>query len=246
MINAVIVDDEPNAIRNLKWEMERFCPELKILDAFSDPVEAISAINYLKPDCVFLDIEMPQMDGFQLLEQLNYRQFDLIITTAYDNYAIRAFKERAIDYLLKPIDSDDLIRSVKRVTERKNSNSLGFEINQVLQSMSPPTTRKISLPMAGKSIFVDIDNIILCKSDGNYTEFFFEDGKEEVIIRQLKEIETLLENKNFVRVHNSYLVNTNHIKEYVRTDGPYLVMSNDATVPISRSKKNFIEDYLNV
>lgn len=115
MINAILIDDELNALKNLQWEIERFCPNIKIIDSFVDPLEAVSAMNYLKPDCVFLDIEMPEMDGFQLLSKLNYRNFDLIITTAYDNYAIKAFKEHAIDYLLKPIDSDDLTRSVAKI-----------------------------------------------------------------------------------------------------------------------------------
>ncbi|MDX1471051.1 MAG: LytTR family DNA-binding domain-containing protein [Flavobacteriaceae bacterium] len=239
MINAIIVDDEQNAIKNLKWEIERFCPEIKVLDTFTEPREAVSAINYLKPDCVFLDIEMPEMDGFQLLGKLNFRQFDLIITTAYDNYAIKAFKEQAIDYLLKPIDSDDLKNAVAKIKANKEKNKLGFELKKIVQSISPPNSeRKIGLPMAGKILFKPLNSIVYCKSDGNYSEVYFEDQSEEVVTLKLKEMEKLIDDDNFYRVHNSYIVNKRHISEYVRTDGPYLIMSTNVSIPVSRRKKD--------
>ncbi|SDB44105.1 two component transcriptional regulator, LytTR family [Flavobacteriaceae bacterium MAR_2010_188] len=239
MINAILIDDELNALKNLKWEIEHFCPNIKIIDSFVDPVEAISAINYLKPDCVFLDIEMPEMDGFQLLNKLSYRNFDLIITTAYDNYAIKAFRAHAIDYLLKPIDSDDLKSAVSKITANKQKNVLGFELKKVLQSISPPTAhRKIGLPMAGRIVYKNPETIVYCKSDGNYSEVYFADGNVEVVTLKLKEVEELIEHSDFFRVHNSYLINIRHISEYVRTDGPYLIMSNKKDIPISRTKKN--------
>lgn len=239
MVSAILVDDEANALKNLKWEIQRFCPEVRVIETFVDPVEAISAINYLKPDCVFLDIEMPEMDGFQLLSRLDYRIFDLIITTAYDNYAIKAFKEHAIDYLLKPIDSDDLARAVSKVKNNKEKNSLGFEIEEVLKSIAPPkSNRRIGLPMAGKTIYKDVEDIAYCKSDGNYTEVYFNNGTNEVVTLKLKEMEQLIGDTRFFRVHNSYVVNLDLIDEYVRTDGPYLIMSTGINIPVSRSKKN--------
>ncbi|QIE58891.1 response regulator [Rasiella rasia] len=136
MIRAILVDDELSAIKSLQWEIETFCKDVEICDTFTNPEEAISAINYLKPDCVFLDIEMPEMDGFQLINHLSYRDFDLIITTAFDNYAIKAFKESAVDYLLKPIDSDDLIKSVEKVIANKKKLSLGTEVKKILTNIS--------------------------------------------------------------------------------------------------------------
>ena len=115
MTTAIIIDDEQDAIESLTWEINMFCKEIKIIDSFTDSEEAISAINYLKPDCIFLDIEMPKIDGFQLLSHLKFRDFDLVITTAYDNYALKAFKENAVDYLLKPVDSDDLIKVAEKI-----------------------------------------------------------------------------------------------------------------------------------
>jgi two-component system LytT family response regulator len=238
MLKAIIVDDEANAIKNLKWEIERFCPEVSVLDGFTSPSEAISGINYLKPDCVFLDIEMPEMDGFQLLKELRFKDFNLIITTAYDNYAIKAFKENAIDYLLKPIDSDDLKRAVSKILKQKESQGLGFEITKIIESFQAPTSKKIPIPLSGKTLFVESDDIIFCKSDGNYTEFHLKNGRYEVITKNLKEVVKELLNECFYRVHNSYVVNINHIKEYIRVEGHYLIMSNNQRIPISRVKRD--------
>jgi two-component system LytT family response regulator len=246
MIKAIIVDDEISAIKSLKWEIERFCEGIEISDSFTDPNEAISAINYLKPDCVFLDIEMPEMDGFQLLKSLKYRDFDLIITTAYDNYAIKAFKESAIDYLLKPIDTDDLLKSVKKIKKNKEKNNLGSELKKALENLLPKTNiNKVSLPLSGKTVFVNADDIIYCKSDGNYSEIFLKEGQKEMLSKKLKEVEQLINNTNFFRVHNSYLVNINYIKEFIKSDGQYLVLEQGASIPVSRSKKSALLELLN-
>ncbi len=239
MIKAIVVDDEQTAIKSLKWEIESFCTGIEVIDCFTNPIEAISAINYLKPDCVFLDIEMPEMDGFQLLNELKYRDFDLIITTAYDSYALKAFKESAIDYLLKPVDSDDLIKVVSKVKNNKNKNVLGNELKEVLQSLSSESANsKIAIPLAGKTLFVPPNDIIYCKSDGNYTTIYFKDKSKEMLSKKLKEVEQIINNKIFFRVHNSYVINTNYIKEYIKSDGQYLVLENGTSIPVARSKKN--------
>ena len=179
MIKAIIIDDESSAIKSLEWELNNFCEDIEVCESFTDPIEAISAINYLKPDCIFLDIEMPEMDGFQLLNSLKFRDFDLIITTAFDNYAIRAFKESAIDYLLKPIDSDDLIKSVAKIKGNKKDNTLGVELKKALENLVPKVSRsKIALPLSGKTLYVNSEDIMYCKSDGNYTEIYFKNGKK--------------------------------------------------------------------
>ncbi len=238
MIRAIIVDDEFGAVKNLKWELENFCKDVEVCDALTNPIEAISAINYLKPDCVFLDIEMPEMDGFQLLASLKYREFDLIITTAFDNYAIKAFKEHAIDYLLKPVDSDDLSASIERVRSNKTKNELGFEIRKVIESISPASeNKKVAIPLSGKTIFVETEDIIYCKSSGNYSEIYFKDHKTEILSKKLKEVEALFHNDTFFRVHNSYLVNLIYIKEFIKSDGQYVVLDDGTTVPVSRTKK---------
>ncbi len=246
MINAIIIDDELTAIKSLKWEIENFCNGVNVIDSFTNPIEAISAINYLKPDCVFLDIEMPEMDGFQLLNELSYREFDLIITTAYDSYALKAFKENAVDYLLKPVDSDDLIKSVAKIKNNKSDNSLGTELKLVLQNLSSDSNpSKIALPLSGKTIFIYANDIIYCKSDGNYTTIYFKDGRKEILSKKIKDIENLIHSEMFFRAHNSYLINIKYVAEYVKTDGQYLVLEDGTSVPVSRAKRNALLMLLN-
>lgn len=248
MIKGIIVDDELSAIKSLKWEIENFCENVEISDSFTSPLEAISAINYLKPDCVFLDIEMPEMDGFQLLTKLVYRDFDLIITTAYDNYAIRAFKESAIDYLLKPIDTDDLINSISKIRKNKENSLLGKELQKVLGTFSiNNSTSKIALPLTGKIVYFDLEEIIYCKADGNYTEIYLKGNKREILSKKIKNVEELINNNNnFFRVHNSFLVNIQHIREYIKGDGQYLVLHDQTKIPVSRSKKEEILQILSL
>lgn len=245
IIRAIIVDDESDAIKNLKWEIEQFCDGVEVIDTFTDPKEAISGINYLKPDCVFLDIEMPEMDGFKLLKNLSYKDFEIIFTTAYDQYALKAFKAEAIDYLLKPIDTDDLQKSVERVKERKRNNGLGKNIKDLLDSYTQKPNNRLALSFSGKIKFVAIDDIVYCKSNGSYTEIFFNNAKTEVVSKKIKEMEEATHGY-FFRVHHSYLVNLNYILEYIKTDGHYLLMKNGVNIPISRSKRNDLLKKLNV
>jgi two-component system LytT family response regulator len=246
MIKAIIVDDEPDAIKNLKWELENFCDGIEVSDHFTSPEEAISAINHLRPDCIFLDIEMPEMDGFKLLERLKYRNFDLVITTAFDNYAIQAFKEHAVAYLLKPIDSDDLIAAVEKVRLNKSNNDLGFELKKILESIAPKSDKdKVALPLLGKTIFVKIEDILYCKAEGNYTEVFIRENRKELISKKLKDVEELINSNGFFRTHKSYLANLNCIEELVSNEGPYLILENGVSIPVSRAKKSMLVALLN-
>lgn len=246
MINAVIIDDELKAVENLKWEINNQCNDLHICEVFTNPLDAISAINDIKPDCVFLDIEMPEMDGFELLGRLSFREFDLVVTTAYNNYAVKAFKQHAIDYLLKPIDSDDLKEALDRVRKNHKQNTIGKELGRILNELSSEKhTGKLALPFTGKTIFVDVEEILYCKSNGNYTEIYLRDEKMQLLSKNLKEVEASLKSQIFFRVHHSYLVNINYIKEFVKNDGQYLVLQNGDIIPISRSKSHQLRKLLN-
>ena len=245
MIRAVIVDDEWSAVQSLKWEVDKFCRGVEVCEVFTDPVEAVSGINYLKPDCVFLDIEMPQMDGFQLLDRLSFRNFDLIFTTAYDAYALKAFKESAIDYLLKPIDSDDLQKAVLKIQQNKASDTLGTEVKKAMGLLQGHYSSKIPLSFVDRTLFVKPSEILYCKSDGNYTEVYLVNGNREVISRKIKEMEELIHDRNFFRVHNSYLVNLKYLREYMKGEGAYLVLEGGKSIPVSRSRKTGLMDYLN-
>lgn len=241
MITAIIIDDEQDAIESLAWELNIFCKEIKIIDSFTNPEDAISAVNYLKPDCVFLDIEMPKIDGFQLLSHLKFRDFDLVITTAYDNYALKAFKENAIDYLLKPIDNDDLIKVVEKIKKNKLNKQLGFSVKDLLPTIEKKN-KKIAIPLSGKVVFLNIDEIVFCKSDGNYTTIFLKDETSYLYSKKIKDVFELLNAEYIVRVHQSYLVNMNYVKEYVKNEGYYLILENTKTIPVSKPNRAYILD----
>ena len=245
MIKAIIVDDEFSAIKSLKWEIEKFCEGIEVINFYTEPRKAIEGINLLQPDCVFLDIEMPEMDGFQVLRHLHFKDFELVFTTAYDNYAIKAFKQDALDYLLKPIDSDDLVLAVEKIKQKKEKNSLGNELKKVLDHMKKDGLHKIPLSFSTKTIYVEPEEIIYCKSDGNYTEIYLKNGKKEVVSKKLKDVETLISEPLFLRVHNSFLVNMRYLKEFIKTDGSYLVLENGASIPVSRTKKADLLHFLN-
>jgi two-component system LytT family response regulator len=247
MIKAILIDDEQDAIESLSWEIKNFCTGLDIIDSFTNPEEAIYAINYLKPDCVFLDIEMPKMDGFQLLSSLKYRDFDLVITTAYDNYAIQAFKESAIDYLLKPIDSDDLQKVIKKIIKNKTNDNLGTELKAVLNSVltsQNKTNHKVAIPLNGKTVFIKVEDVYYCKSDGNYTTIYLKNDEKYLLSKKIKDVDTLLNSEKIIRVHQSYLVHIDYIKEYVKSEGYYLVLENKKIIPVSKSNRSYLKSVL--
>lgn len=241
MIRAILIDDEINAIKSLEWEVNNFSNKVTIIGKYTSPFEAIEAINNLKPDCVFLDIEMPNMDGFQLLSKLEFRKFDLIITTAYDNYAIKAFKENAIDYLLKPVDTDDLLEAIGRIENNRKSETIGNQLQKMFNEINATKTKhitKIQLPVSGKIVFVEPNDILYCKAEGNYTTVYLKSNIKYLLSKKIKEIESIIPNNNFFRVHKSYFVNLNAVKELIKNEGIYAVLENGENIPISRIKKD--------
>ncbi|MGB5820091.1 MAG: LytTR family DNA-binding domain-containing protein [Saonia sp.] len=237
MMRAIVVDDEPAAINSLTWELQKFSESIKIVDTFTSATEALSGINYLKPDCVFLDIEMPEMNGFALLQKLKYRNFAVIITTAYNQYAIQAIKESALDYLLKPIDGDDIKIVVEKLKKSNSSQSFQDQFQETLNALSrASTSQMIQIPVNGKILFVKTDDIVHCESDGNYSKIFLESSKELYVSKKLKELEDLLPDACFFRIHNSFIIHMLKVTEYLRGDN-YVVLSNNKKIPVSRVKK---------
>lgn len=237
MINAVIVDDEPKAIQSLSWELTNFSEEITIMETFSSPEKALEFFKNNTPDCLFLDIQMPTMDGFQFLEKLTNRDFPVIITTAYDEYAIKALKHEAIDYLLKPIDSDDLNLTIEKI-KKFNSNIFSIDkIERLLLSLNGSQThQKITVNSDGKLIFIHIDDIIFVQSDGNYSTIFLKNNQKKVVTKKLKDINNLLPENSFFRTHNSFIVNLNKIKEFLKNEG-YLIMESNHKIPVARQRK---------
>ncbi|CAA0206908.1 Two-component system response regulatory protein, LytTR family [Tenacibaculum maritimum] len=244
MLRAVIVDDEPKAIQSLSWELSNFNKDVKVIETFTDEEEGISYLNKNEVDCLFLDIEMPTMDGFQLLERLTNKNLAIVITTAYNEYAIKALKNEAIDYLLKPIDSDDLRETITKIKKFHNKTDNFQKFERILSSFSEKfNRRKIILSTDGKLIFLDDSEIIFVESDGNYCSIYTTNGKKIVVTKKLKEINSLLPEEHFFRIHNSYVINLNKIKEFLRTDG-YVVLENNHKIPVSRQRKSeFLEKF---
>ncbi len=241
MIKAIIVDDEPNCCEILATLLERYCPQVKVADICYSGQAALNSIVELNPDIVFLDIEMPHMNGFELLEKLQSVNFKLIFTTSYDQYAIKAIRFSALDYLLKPIDREELQNAVKKAMQALD-RPMPQQLEVLLQKFNKTGNggQKIALPTMEGLQLIPIDNIISCASERNYTFIFLKEKKKMLISRPLKEMEELLEDYSFLRVHHSFLVNLQEISKYVRGEGGYLVMSDGSTVDVSRSKKDLL------
>ena len=238
MLKAVIVDDEPKAIQGLTWELSNFSDDLEVVETFTEAEKAIEYLNSHSLDCLFLDIEMPTMDGFQLLEKLDKKDFAVVITTAYNEYAIKALKNQAIDYLLKPIDSDDLEETLNRIKVYHSKNNNSNKFAQILSSFNKRfNRRKITFNTDGKLIFLEESEILFVESDGNYSSIYTTNNKKIVITKKLKEVDALLPEDHFFRIHNSYIINLNKIKEFLKSDG-YVVLENNHKIPVSRQKKS--------
>jgi two-component system LytT family response regulator len=244
MIRCILVDDEKNALEMMEWLLQTYCPQVEIVAMCNSAEQGIEAINRLRPDVVFLDIEMPRMNGFDMLENFDKLFFDVVFCTAYDQFAIRAFKYSALNYLLKPVDPDDLKATINRIEERK-SIPTREQFDLLIQNMKQQTRstpQRIALTTNDGLIFVPTADIIYCEAESNYTNVVLNGGKKILVSKVLKDIDEALSGPDFFRVHSSYLINVNRIKKFVRGDGGYIIMDNDANISISRSRKQEFMD----
>lgn len=241
MITATIVDDEPYSCEALATLLERYCPDVKVLDICYSASSALQSIKEHKPHILFLDIEMPHMNGFELLEKLPEIDFELIFTTSYDHYAIKAIRFSAMDYLLKPIDTEELQKAVQKAVNRME-HPLPQQIEILLQKLNRPIigVNKIAIPTMEGLQMVLVESIISCASDSNYTILFLKNKQKIIASRTLKEIEEMLDDYSFARVHHSYLVNLNEVEKYMKGEGGYLLMSDRTMVDVSRSRKEIL------
>ena len=238
-IKAIIVDDELHSLQTTEILVRKYCPEAEIIGLAETPEKGIELIDSLKPNLVFLDIAMPVMNGFEMLQHVTHHDFEIIFTTAYDEYAIKAFKVNAIDYLLKPIDVAELCEAENKAKNKFDKNEDYNKIEKLLKIFGKPTIKKekVALPIDGKIQMIPFASIIYCESESNYTYIYLADNKKVLLSKTLKDIEKLLDHPDFFRVQNSFLVNLNHIKEYIRGEGGELIMSNGDEVRVSRNKK---------
>ena len=240
MLKAIIVDDEPYCCETIATLLEE-SRDVEIVSVCHNAADALAAIRKYSPDIVFLDVEMPKMNGFEMLEHLPQVNFEIIFTTSYDQYALKAIRFSAIDYLLKPVDEEELRTAIQKVIQR-SQKPITQQLEILLQKIHQPSTpiNKIAMPTMEGLQMIPVDSIISCESDSNYTILQLKNSKKLIVSRTLKEIEELLEEHSFVRVHRCYLANMNEVEKYVKGEGGYLVMSDGTTIDVARNKKEVL------
>lgn len=233
-MRTVIIDDEAKGRQTLKNFIQKYAQSLEIIGEADCVEKGVQVIEELKPELVFLDIQMPDGTGFDLLGQVKYNDFKLIFCTSFDQYAVKAFRFSAIDYLLKPIDPDIFMAAVRKVTE--DSKSQLNEKLEILKTNKNDFTR-MALHSADGINLVNINDIIRCESNINYTRFIIKNQSNILVTKTLKEYENILSDQGFIRIHKSFLVNINHIKKYIKGDGGWVLMTDDEKIMVSRRKK---------
>jgi len=247
MIKGIIIDDESHNIINLQRLLEKYCPEVTIVGSSSDANEGILLIKNSKPDLVFLDIQMPDKDGFQLLQELNSYDFEVIFVTAFSQYGIQAIKFSAIDYLLKPIDIEELKKAVAKTSERLQHKKQNLQLQNLLyhlQENKNNSEHRIAISSLKETRFIYVKNIIRCESENSYTLFFTDEGETIISTVPLYEYDEMLNFYGFIRCHQSHLVNKKYVKSLLKEDGYSLLLFNQARIPVSRQKKDLVKKML--
>jgi two-component system LytT family response regulator len=237
MIRSVIIDDEPESRTAVSNILTNYCEDVEILGEAGDVASGIQLIRQTQPDVVFLDIQMPDGTGFKLLESFDDIQFQVIFITAFDQYAIKAIKFSAIDYILKPVDPQQIIKAVQKLRKMSpEKNQYSERIGMLLENKQKVT--KIALPTQNGYRLVRIGDIIRCEADNNYTNFYLRTTEKFLVTRTLKDYELMLDHDSFMRVHQSHLINLNFVEQYIKGDGGIAIMSDGSEVEISRRKKD--------
>jgi len=239
MMRAIIVDDEVSCIESLSYDLKKNCPDIAIIHTCLSPKEGLISIRNNQPDLVFLDVQMPWMNGFEMLEILDGINFAIIFTTAFDQFAARAFRISAIDYLLKPIDVNDLKEAVNKASEKILAKTGSANINNLLHNIGKPDSKqRVAFPGRNGYEFVELESIIYAKAEGAYTHVTLKDKRKLVISKTLSDVEEMLPPNPFQRIHHSTLVNLSHVTHFLKSDGGYIVMDNGEHLMISKSKKD--------
>lgn len=237
-ITCVIIDDERHGRENLAGILREHCPDVLVIGEADKVQSAISLITRLKPDLVFLDVEMPGENGFKVLEHFEEIDFEVIFVTAYDSYAIKAIRFSASDYILKPIHIFELQTAVEKVTKQIEQKQENLKMKQLLHNIHRPLNPRIGLPAGDSTIFVDAGEIIRCQGEGNYSHIYYAGNKHLLVARTLVEFEELLSEFGFLRIHKSHLVNLKQVKSYIRRKGGRVLLSNGETIPVSRRRNS--------
>jgi two-component system, LytTR family, response regulator len=240
MIRTVLIDDMKNSRVTLADDLKTYCPDIQIEGEADSVKSGVELIRKVKPEIVFLDIELEDGTGFDILDSFDEINFKIIFITGLDSYGIKAIKFSALDYLLKPVDPDDLVKAISKYKESETRHDLKANVDYLLENIRgiKPKFKRIALNSADKVNMVNIDDIIRCESQSNYTLFYLHGGEQILVTKSLKEYENLLEEYSFIRVHHSHLINLNYLKEYIKADGGYAVMTDKSTVPVSVRKRD--------
>jgi two-component system, LytTR family, response regulator len=244
MIKAIIIDDEQHCINRIEHILREYClNEVELTGSFETVDAGLAAIKKLKPQLVFLDVEIHDKTGFDLLKQIPDIDFEVIFTTAYDKYAVQAFKFSAIDYLLKPVDADELQQAINKLKEKFSKTEMSQKLDTLFHNLKTikDGSKKICVPVLNGLIFLNVNEIIRCESNINYTTLFIKDKQKILVAKTLKEFEELLSEYNFFRVHNSHLINLDYIKSYNKGKGGSVSMTDGSEIEVSTRRK---EDFL--
>jgi two-component system LytT family response regulator len=242
MITAVIIDDEANNIENLQLIIGQYCPDVQIAATAENAPDGIMIINKHQPDLVLLDIQMPEQSGFDLLSALPDIKFEVIFITAYDKYGIQAIKFSALDYLLKPINIQEFKQAIAKARQRIQDKKKNYSIENLLEYVRTGTKEpKIALPTLKETMYVKITDVIRCEAANNYTTFYLQNQEEVIVCKTLKEFADLLKPHDFIRTHQSHLVNLHCVKSYLKEDGGTLLLENLQKVPISRQNREMVK-----
>jgi two-component system, LytTR family, response regulator len=239
MLNVVIVDDEPDAVKFIQGIIEEYCPDLRVAGVANSAKDGISVINTVKPDLVFLDVQMPHGSGFDLLSSFTEKTFDVVFITAYNHYAIQAIKFSAVDYILKPVNISEFIEAVNKVEQKRSSQEYrNLSYNQLLENLRAPRPCKLAIPTNDGIEYLNTAEIIRIEADRSYSWFYLTEKRKFLVSRNLKEYQELLQDIGFFRPHNSHLINMHFVKKFIRHEGGYIEMTDGSSVPISRGKRD--------
>jgi two-component system, LytTR family, response regulator len=242
MIKAIIIDDEQHCITTLQWTLQEYCKDVNVVATAQNGTEGIFMINHYKPDLVFLDVEMPVMNGIDMLLHFDELRFDVIFTTAYDQYAVKAIKLNALDYLLKPIDKDDLMMAIERVKNKQLQISRQ-QVDALQEVQKSRVVNKIALSTLAGLQFINLEDIVRVEGEGNYCHFILKDKKKILLSKKLGDAEEILKgNEHFFRAHKSHIINLKFVEKYIRGEGGEIIMEDGTSIALSRNKKDeFLE-----
>lgn len=235
LLTAVIVDDEEDSVNLLRIQLQKYCPQIGEVFSFNSPLKALQEIELLKPDLVFLDIEMPELNGFQFLEKLMPLTFSVVFITAYNEFAIKAFRFSALDYLVKPIYVEDLIEAVKKATNVSKPSEGQLDLFQ--RQMQLEKVNKIAVSSLSGIVFINLDDILYVEASSNYSILVLVDGEKVIVSKTLKDVQEILENRHFFRIHRQWIINLNKVKYFNKNDC-LLTMENNKQLQVARIQKD--------